>query len=78
MKKLVAAVRQYKQSKNISLGAELKHLSIYTEDKNTKKLLNEIALDLQGATRSQILIFDKAEGDKLEIKDAPIEAKVML
>ena len=78
LKKLVAAVRQYKQSKNISLGAELKHLSIYTEDKNTKKLLNEIALDLQGATRSQILIFDKAEGDKLEIKDAPIEAKVML
>ncbi len=78
LKKIVAAVRQFKQSKRISLGAEIKLLSIYTEDAKTGKLLKEIEADLQGVSRAQKLIFEKSEGESLEIKDAPIEVKAVL
>ncbi len=78
LKTILAAVRQYKQSRQVSLGAELRSLSVYTEDARTKKLLNEVALDLQGAARAQTLILDKGEGEKLEIKDAPVEVRVTL
>ncbi len=78
LKKLVAAVRQFKQSKNISLGAEIKAIYLYTEDEKLQKILNSIALDLQGTARAQKLAFEKAMGEKIIVQDLAIELTVQL
>ena len=79
LKKLVASIRQFKQPKNISLGAELKAIYLYTEDEKLQKTLNSIALDLQGAARAQKLEFGKAEQwEKVEVKDLQIVLTVQL
>ena len=78
LKKIVAAVRQFKQSKNVSLGAELKALYLYTEDAKMQKVLEDIALDLQGVSRAQKLAFEKGEGEGVEIPESNIELKIVM
>ncbi len=78
LKKIVAAVRQFKQSKNISLGAELKAIYLYTEDSKMQKVLNSVALDLQGVSRAQKISFARGDGgEKINI-DLPIDLYVVI
>ena len=75
--KLVAAVRQFKQGKNMSLGAELKWIYIDAKDKKVKKQLESILLDLKGAARAEEAKLGKGEGEKVEVGELPVEITIL-
>src|SRR3989344_2469790 len=62
---VVAAVRQFKSSKSLSLGAEVKRLSI---DARERRLLEPLARDIQAAARAKELAFEKP-AEPLQVAD---------
>ncbi|HIJ99640.1 TPA: valine--tRNA ligase [archaeon] len=62
---IVAAVRQYKQGKGLSLGTEIRKLIIDCDE----KLLKPILLDLQGASRALSVETGKGSGDSINLSD---------
>jgi len=76
LRKLVAAVRQFKQEKNLSLGAELELLSIKITDEKLAKLLDSILLDLQGVSRAKKIQAEQLEGETVELDGVELGVKL--
>ncbi|MFO7872773.1 MAG: class I tRNA ligase family protein, partial [Candidatus Undinarchaeales archaeon] len=73
--KLLASIRQYKQEKGVSLGAELKAIYIEPKEKKDKKLLEKIILDLKGASRAEKIKVGKGKGTEIET-EAPVKLSI--
>jgi valyl-tRNA synthetase len=73
---ILAAVRQFKQGRNISLGKEIEGLYLEPKDDKTKKLLEMVSLDLQGATRAKELKIEEGEGETVEFEGVGVRVKL--
>jgi valyl-tRNA synthetase len=75
LKTLIASIRQYKQENGISLGKEVKTISIDTKDSELKEVIEMFKLDLQGVSRAGALKFGKGNGEKVKC-ELPVEIYV--
>tara|TARA_Y100000034_G_scaffold89158_1_gene107203 strand:- start:39493 stop:41943 length:2451 start_codon:yes stop_codon:yes gene_type:complete len=77
LKKLLSAVRQFKQSNGIGLGKEVKAVYIDTKEAELKKVITSFKLDLQGASRAGKFVIGKGKGEKVNC-ELPVEMFVEL
>ncbi|MFZ1396806.1 MAG: valine--tRNA ligase, partial [Candidatus Promineifilaceae bacterium] len=60
---IATAVRRYKSEHNLSLGAELAHLHLHTDDAELAAQLETAVTDLTSITRAKEIVLECSDGD---------------